>query len=303
MGESLTLPWQEDEMKKPKPEAPHNPLSDALERLTSRRTSTRKESTKTAPQLMLDLWPDAVRGVPNAVLRGALFSVAQRRAWADRELLAAVDGVEIRFKGQRFNQTDLDVWEMLVHLARSQPLGSKLDFTAHAMLQALGRATGKTQHEQLHAELVRLKAGAVEIKWVGSNKSFVGGMIANFYRDHDTNRYVIVLDQQMMALYENGYSHVNWSQRQALGTNSLAKWLHGFYSSHAQPFPYKVATLRDLCGSTTSELRGFRRLLRNALEELVNISAIKSWDIDKNDLVHVSRVPSVSQSRHIKNRK
>lgn len=299
MRESLTLPWSEEEMKKPTPKHVHKPLMDALQNLTSKRTSAPKKELAPAPQMALDLWPDAVRGVPNAVLRGALFSVSQRRTWADRDLLAAVDGVEIRFKGQRFNQTDLDLWEMLVHLARSQPLGSKLDFTAHAMLQALGRGTGKTQHEQLHAELVRLKAGAVEIKWTSEKKSFIGGMIANVYRDHETNRYVVILDQRMMTLYEDGYSYVDWGQRQALGTNSLAKWLHGFYSSHANPFPYKVQTIKNLCGSNTKDLREFRRMLKKALDELVAIDSIKSWNITPDDLVYVIKVPTLSQQKHM----
>ncbi|PPK41023.1 TrfA protein [Trinickia symbiotica] len=279
----------------------HKPLQDALDTLTSRRRAAppKKEPATPAPQMTLDLWPDAVRGVPNAVLRGALFCVSQRRAWADRELLAAVDGIEIRFKGQRFNQTDLDLWEMLVHLARTQPLGSRLDFTAHSMLQALGRGTGKTQHEQLHAELVRLKAGAVEITWTGEKKSFVGGLIGNVYRDHETNRYVVILDQRMMTLYADGYSYVDWGQRQALGTNSLAKWLHGFYTSHASPYPYKVDTIRSLCGSSTKALWEFRRLLKNALDELVRIGAIRRWHINDQDLVHVIRVPSVAQTRHL----
>lgn len=283
----------------------HKPLQDALDTLTSKRRAAppRKEPALPAPQMTLDLWPDAVRGVPNAVLRGALFSVSQRRAWADRELLAAVDGIEIRFKGQRFNQTDLDLWEMLVHLARTQPLGSRLDFTAHSMLLALGRSTGKTQHDQLHAELVRLKAGAVEITWTGEKKSFVGGLIGNVYRDHETNRYVVILDQRMMTLYADGYSYVDWGQRQALGTNSLAKWLHGFYTSHASPYPYKVDTIRSLCGSSTKALWEFRRLLKNALDELVRIGAIKRWHINEQDLVHVIRVPSVAQTRHLGKRR
>lgn len=287
-------------MKKPM----HKPLQDALESLTSKRRAAppKKELAAPAPQMSLDLWPDAVRGVPNAVLRGALFGVFQRRAWADRELLAAVDGIEIRFKGQRLNQTDLDVWEMLVHLARSQPLGSRLDFTAHSMLQALGRGTGKTQHDQLHAELVRMKAGAVEITWTGERKSFVGSLIGNVYRDHETNRYVVILDQRMMTLYEDGYSYVDWGQRQALGTNSLAKWLHGFYTSHAAPFPYKVETIKSLCGSNTKALFEFRRLLRSALDELVSIGAIKRWNINEQDLVHVIRIPSLTQSKHLKKR-
>jgi hypothetical protein len=280
------------------------PLMAALEKLTSNRRPVPKKAAAVAPapQMTLDLWPDAVRGVPNAVLRGALFSVSQRRAWAKGELLASVDGVRITFTGQRFNQTDLDLWEMLVHLARQQPLGDRVDFTAHAILKALGRGTGKSQHQQLHDEILRLKASAVEITWTSDNKSFIGGMVANGYRDKDTGRYIIILDKKMLELYEQGYSQVDWAQRQALGNNNLSKWLHGFYSSHAKPFPYKVRTLKDLCGSTSKDLRDFRRMLKAALADLVTVGLIAGWHIDENDLVNVDKIPTLSQAKHIAKR-
>jgi hypothetical protein len=284
---------------KPEPKPLHKPLGEALEKLTRKRPPATK---KPQPQLSLDLWPDAVRGVPNAVLRGALFSVSKRRAWADRELLASVDGIEIRFKGQRFNQTDLDLWEMLVHLARQQPLGNRVDFTANALLKALGRGTGATQHRQLHEEIVRLRAGTAEITWTKDRKTFVGGMIAQAFRDDETGRYIVVLDPKMLTLYETGYSQVDWSQRHALGSNNLSKWLHGFYSSHAEPFPYKVQTIKDLCGSTSKDLRDFRRMLKKSLDDLVAIGAITGWEIDQKDLVHVQKVPTVSQRKHLTKR-
>lgn len=263
-------------------------LAEALDKLTRKRPPAAK---KPPPQMSLDLWPDAVRGVPNAVLRGALFSVSQRRAWADNELLASVDGIEIRFKGQRFNQTDLDVWEMLVHLARLQPLGNRVDFTANSLLKAMGRATGQTQHKQLHDEIVRLRAGTADIRWTREKKTFVGGLIQAAMRDDETGRYVVQLDSKMLMLYETGYSQVDWGQRQGLGSNNLSKWLHGFYSSHAEPFPYKVQTLKGLCGSTSKDLRDFRRMLRKSLEDLKSVGAISSWEIDARDLVHVKRAP------------
>ena len=270
-------------------------LFDALEKLTS---SRRPPAKKTAPQLSLDLWPEAVRGVPNAVLRGSLFSVSQRRTWVERELLASVDGIEIHFTGQRFNQTDLDVWEMLTHLARLQPLGDRVDFTAHALLKALGRGTGKSQHKQLADEIVRLRAGTAEISWTAEQKSIVGGLISKAYRDDETGRYIVILDADIHKLYETGYSQVDWGQRQAL-TNNLSKWLHGFYASHAKPYPYKVSTIKDLCGSTSKDLRDFRRMLKTALADLVTVGMLVDWTINEKDLVTVQKVPTFSQRLYL----
>jgi hypothetical protein len=270
----------------------------------ARGTAAKKAAAKKAPaakQLSLEFWPDAVRGVPNPVLRGALFGVSQKRkTHKKRTVIAAVDGYEIRFKGESFNQTDLDLWEMLLHLARLQPLGTQVEFTTHSLLKELGRGTSGKHHEELKEQLMRLIGGVVEITWTKEKKAFAGALVSSYFRDDETGRYVVKFNADMAQLYGVGHTLVDWSQRQALGNNSLAKWLHGFYASHAKPFPYKVETIRGLCGSTVDRLGDFRKLLRAALTQLVEIGAIKSWSIDpKTDLVEVANIPSQTQLKHL----
>ena len=273
--------------------------TENLELAKARGAAAKKAEPKApaAKQLSLELWPDAVRGVPNAVLRGALFGVSQKRAThKKRTVIAAVDGYEIRFLGTTFNQTDLDVWETLLQLARLQPLGTKVEFTAHSILKELGRGTGKTQHEQLKEELARLGAGWTEITWVKEKKTFAGNLISSFFRDEETGRYVVKFNADMAQLYGVGHTLIDWAERQALGSNSLAKWLHGFYASHRTPTPEKVDTLRHLCGSKCHRLSDYRGNLRIALEELVYGGFLRAWHIDGKDKVHVFRLPQSSRS-------
>lgn len=262
------------------------------------------KATKAPPaQLTLPLWPEAVRAVPNVVLRGALFSINQRRPIAnERELIATAQGVEIRFTGRRWNQVDLDLLEMLLHLSRLQPLGDRVEFSSTAILKELGRGTAGKEHEELKNGIARLAGSAVEIKWLAGmyeGKAVGGTLISTYFRDDETGRNVVILNKKIIELYENGYSHIDWEQRKALGSNSLAKWLHGFYATHAAPFPYKVETIRNLSGSAVGRLVDFRRMLRQALTQLVEVGALIDWELDKNDLVHVARVPSESQARHV----
>jgi hypothetical protein len=272
---------------------------EALARLNAKR-KTPTPTVKVKPtQLSLELWPDTVRAVPNAVLRGSLFTVSKQRATAKkRVLLAAVDGIEIRFKGERFNQVDLDLWEMLLHLARLQPLGNQVQFTAHSLLKELGRGIGGKDHDDLKEDIARLLGGVVEITWTDTGKTFLGHLVEKAYRDEVTQRYVVLFDEKMLSLYAGGYSYIDWDRRKALKGNSLAKWLQGFYASHAAPYPYKVETIKNLCGSTVGRLTDFRRLLKSALDELIDVGSIKSWDI-KDDLIHVVTVTTKSQARHL----
>lgn len=283
------------------------PLEEALEKLSaSRPTPVAKPKTKTkvpAPQLTLPLWPENCRGVPNAVLRGALFSVSQRRTIAhERELIATAEGVEIRFTGKRWNQVDLDLLEMLLHLARLQPLGNRVEFSSHSILKELGRGTAGKDHEELKNGIARLTSGVVDVKWTTGeykNKTVGGTLISTYARDDDTGRNVVIFNKKILELYEGGYTHIRWEERKALGNNSLAKWLHGFYSSHAQPYAYKVDTLRTLCGSTVKRLSEFRRMLQTAFNHLIEVGAILEWSIDSNDLVYVKRLPTRSQQKHL----
>jgi len=258
-----------------------------------------KKPPETERQMKLELWPDATRGVPNAVLRGALFGIGrERKTHKKRTLIAAVEGYEIRFKGETFNQTDLDALEGMLHLAMPHPMGKKVEFSAHSFLKELGRKTSGEQHEQLKEQMSRLIGGVVEITDLKAKITFIGTLVHKAYRDEVTGRYVVMFDKDMLALYEAGYTLIDWQQRMALGQNNLAKWLHGFYSSHAAPFAYKVDTLRGLCGST-AELKKFKQVLKKSLTELAGVGAIEAWSIDSDDLVQIERKPSPSQRKHL----
>lgn len=271
------------------------------EKLAAVKARAKKSLAKVAPaqQLMLPLWPEEVRGVPNAVLRGALFSVSQERAmFKELTQVAAVDGIEISVQNARLNQHDLDLFEMLLHVQREQPLGAPVHFTAHSLLRELGRGTSGKHHKELQNDMARLIGSVVKIHWTAERKTFMGSLVERAYIDEATDHWVIEFSRDLMTLYSQGHTWLNWEERKALGRNNIAKWAHGFYASHAKPFAYSVDTLWKLSGSLAIR-KDFRRQLRTALNELLALGAIDSWEIDAGDLVHVKRTPSQSQRKHL----
>ena len=252
-----------------------------------------------APQLMLPLWPEEVRGMPNAVLRGALFTVSQtRQMHATLTPVAAVDGIEISVKNDRLNQHDLDLFEMLLHVQREQPLGDPVHFTAHSLLRALGRGTSGQHHKELQNDMARLIGSVVKIHWTAERKTFMGSLVERAYIDEDTDHWVVEFSRDLMTMYSQGHTWIDWEERKALGRNHIAKWAHGFYASHAKPFAYSVDTLWKLSGSTAIR-KEFRRKLQAALGELKALGAIDGWEIDAGDLVHVKRTPSQTQRKYL----
>ena len=252
-----------------------------------------------AKVIQLPLWPEAKRGAPNVVLRGALFAAIHkdRQYMRRQELIETQDGVTIRYTGEQLDQADLDVWEQTLHLARTQALGTECHFTAHGFLKALGRSTGKRDHEWLRLAFARLGASWVEIS--DGRRTFLGSLIEGGVRDEDTGRYVLEINPKLARFFSpTRWTQIDWEKRQRLRGKPLALWLHGFYASHALPYPLTVAYLHKLSGSRTKQLRYFKKNLLQALRDLEAAAAIKSFEI-RDNLVHVRTMPSQSQRKHL----
>ena len=156
-----------------------------------------------------------------------------------KELVSTQDGITIRYTGAQLDQADLDVWEQALHLARTQALGTKCYFTAHGFLKALGRQTGKSGHKWLAEALARLSATSVEI--TAGRRTYFGSLIEEGMRDEETGRYVVEINPKLARFYgRSQWTQIDWEQRQALRRKPLALWLHGFYASHAKPYPLRV---------------------------------------------------------------
>jgi hypothetical protein len=249
--------------------------------------------------MQLPLWAEVCRGVPNSVLRSALFGVVRRgpRSFQQRVQKASVEGVKIIHTGPQLDQADLDVWEQALQLARTGGLGCRIQFTASQFLKCIGRGTGKSQHEWLKGAFARLAASVVEIK--DANRAYFGPILHHGGRDDQSGRYMIEMNPKIIELYGlDGWSSVEFGQRMVLKKRPLAQWLHGYYSSHAKPFPVKVETLHRLCGSQNAAIKSFKQELKSALAKLAEVTHW-SWEIDASDLVHLSKVPTVSQARFL----
>lgn len=240
----------------------------------------------------LPLWPKKARGVPNGVLRSALFGVLRkgRRQTMERAEIAAVGGVNICYTGQQLDQVDLSVWESVLHIVRLQEIsmGAVCRFTASVMLQLLGRTDTGGNRSLLNTVLMRLKATAIEIEQ--GQYSYAGSLIEDVYRDTDTHEYALILDPKLRTLFvADQYTFIDWDVRQSL-RGQMAKWLHGYYSTHAVPFAIKIETLLRLSGCESRSPRSAKQVLFRALDELSAVGT--DWPFmwaEQAGLIHVQR--------------
>lgn len=264
---------------------------------------TAPSEQQTATVVQLPLWPDAVRAVPNGILRSALFGAIGRgrRRYIKGEELAAIDGVTIRYKGERLDQGDLDVWQCVLHAVRAQAMGSRCRLTGYMLLKVLGKTDTGKNRATLQARLERLVANAVTIKQ--GRYTYIGSLVTFAAKDENTQEWVVEIDPRMRPLFEaDQFTQLEWDVRHALDGQQLAQWLYGFYASHANPFPIRVETLHQLCGSEASLMSDFAKKLRKALEAIQAACQARgeafSYEV-ADGLVTVKKHGSGAQRRHL----
>lgn len=269
-------------------------------------------STNYGLQKQLPIWPEAVRGGPNAILRSALFAGIQskKRQILGTQLrpdkkpegvaIASQDGISITFAGTQFNQYDADVFFETLHRARRHPLETACQFQGAEFLKAIGRSCNNLSYEDLEESLDRLRRGSVDLEWEakGRRYRFSGSLIAYYLREATTKTYKVTFAKEILTLFAPAsWTQLEWDERQAIKGKPLAQWLHSYFSTHASPFPVSVAFLHDKSGSPTTLLKHFKVELRNAFDTL---HTTLNWTITWNrNLVSVARTPSASQNRHL----
>lgn len=255
-------------------------------------------------QIILPYWHETTRGAPNPILRSALFAAIQgkTREYLKSVFIASFGDIKISFTGMQLDQSDLDVWEQAIHLARRDELGNVCYFRANSFLKAIGRSNSKTSYIWLKESIDRLIACSVEIESTSLNITYSGNLIHDCTKNHNTGIYSLTLNPKIIQLYSaNNWTAIQWSQRMKLKRKPLALWLFGFYSTHAAPYPIKLETLRDLSGSKTKNLYNFKIAVQEAFTLLEEHAGMKV-SFDKDDLVCVERLPAfinLAQQKHL----
>lgn len=253
-------------------------LAETIETLAKRRAIPR-----VAP-MQLPLWRDQLRGLPNAMARSALFTCANHRAPRaefKRQQLASLSNYEIYYTGTELRQEDEDVFLQIIHLARMHPLGEVVEITGNQLLRTLKWNNSKRDYDRVRDCIERLKEGTIKITNNNGANGYAGSLIRKFAWQGDEasdkrTKWKIFLEREIVALFaDDAYTLLCWDDRAKLGR--LAKWLHSFYHTHREPYPIKTETLCRLSGSKSSELRSFRRDLKNSLDELIEIGFLAKW--------------------------
>ena len=273
---------------------------DSLERglMYIKDPELRKRIEDAGDKIEIPLWPEPARAVPNEVVRSALFNVRNRnvkRVYMQSVPIVVVGDGTITYNGQELRQDDEDVWLQLLHLARCKPLSlhdlnedkATVEFTPRVFCKAIGWHINSHYYNKLETTLNRLQATALSMKstrlggetislsLVRMSRIRIDGELAN----SRGKIWKVWLEPKIVKLFGGQcFTMLDWEIRKTL--SPLGKWLQGFYQSHHEPYPIKIETIMDGCGSQNKNIRKFRVALEKAMKELDNVGLFEKWWIN-----------------------
>jgi len=217
------------------------------------------------------------RIIPNELIRSALFTVTNHnisRNFIKNQKIASFRSTDIIYTGEELRQDDEDVWLQIIYLAALKQQ-NQIVFRPYTFLSDIGWAQRTQYRDRLKASLTRMSATTIEVFNPQFEKGIGFSLIRKFefYTDEaQSNQWTVWMEPEVIKLFSElgkQYSKIQWEQRKKL--KPLAKWLHAFYSSHAEPEPIHLMRLMALCGSKTKNIKHFKENLRTALLELIYV--------------------------------
>ena len=260
-------------------------------------------------------WPENERGIPNELVRCAVFSAKNRNEKrkvyrANSPLIVPViGGGQVIYIGEELRQDDETVWMQLVHLAK-QSYSVYAVFTAYSFIKAIKWPINGASYTRLLTSIRRLATSGLEIYSNRFDKGISINLIANYEysKNSDIPWKVQVFNKEdnFLSLFDKLYSRLDLETRLALPPG-ITTWLHGFFSSHKDPFQHKIETLAIGAGislesaedeyldETTrvakrkERLREAKRRIKVSLEILKKHKFLSNFEINRRGLVRVER--------------
>lgn len=225
---------------------------------------------KQAPDQQITPWPKVRNfGIPNKMLRSALFGIQRERAGVvpvDDMVILCPEGTQIKYSGPVLNQDDSLVWQMIVRAIRQNktPMGGLIQLSSQEMLNVLERTDGGANFIWLKSCLERLTKAYIMIDT--PNDEIRSHLLVGYRVDKKTKKIDVGISSLLYPLFIGDLTDVDVIRKTKL-KSQLSRWLHDFYSSHSDPVPYTIQRIQELSRSNKQTSK-FRKMVESAIEEL-----------------------------------
>jgi hypothetical protein len=241
-------------------------------------------------------WPADMWGLPNSLVRTALFTSAKGNVGCYSSIpIAAPSTTRLIATGSRLTQTDLDVFLNILHLHRE---GRILEATPRQFLRAMLCGEGTREVDSLRASLRRLLECRIEISmWIaaaGKRVAWAGSLIrvpdlqqGDRLSCRGGHLLRITLDPALAEFIGEDVTWIRIKDRAALRKHRLAAGLFAMYSTHVNPRPMHIKDVAERLGVSVTN-SDYEARLGLALDLLEAKKLILGSEIDSASELHVT---------------
>ena len=247
---------------------------------------------------VMPVWDDDKRAITNSIARSAVFSVVEKGEIVPllQQRVAAPANYEIIITGEQLSEADRDVYLQAIHYFRGCRPNEEVRISPRDFLLSIGRKDGLDNRRWLWNSVRKIAKTLLEITVPLREKriKFIGSLLTVV--SEETNgipgeiRMRLPLDA--LRLYNTDCkTFLSMTRRLSLkGSGSqLAKSLQAKIYSHKEPFPMKLETLMEQCGSRCRRITDFKKALILSLDLLIGNQDIEGYAISKEGLVTIQR--------------
>ena len=167
----------------------------------------------------LALWPESERGIPNELVRCAVFSVKNRKEKrdvyraSDPLIVPIIGGGEVIFIGEELRQDDEIVWMQLVHLSKKMR-SEWVSFTPYSFLKEIKWPISGASYKRLLISIRRLATCGIEVYSSRFDKGMSTKLIAKYeYSKNDDVPWKVQVfnkEDQLLFLFQLMLSCYTW---------------------------------------------------------------------------------------------
>lgn len=243
------------------------------------------QSVRRGEAVYLPAWRDTHTGMPNLLLRSALFAASHNPDEAVvEETIASQGDTSITLTGFRLTGYDKRVFAVcLNHYRQDRPLSAVpgefqwIRISYWQFAKALGVEPGSNVYKAVRASLIRLNAAHLRLRVKRRDIPLPRLIEVAFDDGHDVEdpahsqvKGGDVIAFRVLDAMANLFGAQEWTavcDSAVHDFSGLPAWLASFYSTHAKPYALQVSDLWRYSG-VVCDLREFRRRLKSALEKL-----------------------------------
>ncbi len=205
-----------------------------------------------------------------------------------RRLTVLCRNKHLFFTGNQFDQWDLDV---LLYCIRHSPMRDgcpeRCQVEPGELLHAQNRNNSKKNRERVFTSLQRLPSAFISIR--GDGYQYTTRLMDRVLVDVRRELCLVEVNGDVATAFrKNGLEKIV-RERLQLGSNGLAKWLHGATQVFQGGFAADLKSLYDLCRPRTRQKSQFTNHLEKALDQLKADGMLEWWEMDTHTVRAASR--------------